>query len=111
MSFEIVYKEDYGHIITVKVEEFNLFTGVTSVVPIGDFSIKQILVEKPDKTVVELDATPVTDGTDGLMEATATLASNVFNQNGYYTFQGRLQSGTQKFTTTEFGYDVKVPIS
>ena len=111
MSFEIVFKEDYGHTVIILVEEFNEFTGVTSAVDISSFPTKVVIVRKPDKVIVELVANFVTDGTDGLLDTTVPLASNVFNQNGYYTFQARVQNTTQRFTSTTFGHDVKVPLS
>ena len=43
--------------------------------------------------------------------ATATQASNVFNQNGYYKFQARLVGATQQFTSSEFGHKIKVPLT
>lgn len=111
MSVEVVYKEDYGHEITVKIQEFNEFTGVTSVVPLAGFTTKIIIVERPNGTIKELDADLVTDGTDGLIYSVATEASNVFTVNGYYIFQARVQNASQRFTSTTFGHDVKVPLS
>ena len=110
MSFQVVFKEDYGHKIRMKIEEFNALTGETETANLSGFTTKTVVVEKPNGDIVALTADFVTDGTDGLIEATATQASNTFNLKGYYKFQAELSNASQSFTSTEFGHEIKNPL-
>lgn len=108
MPFITLVKTDYGHEVKVLVEEYDEVADTTTVVDLSGFTDKILIIKKPDGVVVTVTGVAITDGTDGWYQATISQALGIFDQVGYYEFQGLLRNTTQQFHTSKFGEDIDI---
>lgn len=93
-----IHKNDIGTLfkLTVKDED-------SSVVNLSSASTKEILIEKPDTTVLTKTASFTTDGTDGLIEYN-TISGDI-DTIGKYKIQGKvILSGSTWYTDIKTFY-------
>ncbi len=76
----------------------------SEIVPLDGATILQYIIVKPSKTVVVLNCTLVSDGTDGLMEFLTT--ASTLDEAGFYTLQGYIEVSTNKWHTDQIRFRV-----
>ncbi len=108
MSHTIIFKTDYGHTLDVEVNEYDELTGSSSPADLSLYTVKKIIIKKPDGTVVFLDAEiPSGIGFESHLEATTP--SGLLSAVGYYIGTVLLENELQQFHSSEFGFNVTLP--
>lgn len=110
MTIEVVYKNDYGYAIDILIQDYNWDTEAWEVKDISGFSTLEYIIEKPNGTVVTVEPSFKTDGTDGYLRYTTSSSSIIFNLKGAYQIVARLTSGSQQFTSTIYRVNINNPL-
>lgn len=111
MPVEVVYKNDYGYAIDIKIEEYNWDTEEWETKDISGFSGFTYKIEKPDGTIVSVTPQLKTDGTDGFLRFTTDANTVIFDQKGTYQIVALLEGGSQQFHSTVYRVDIDTPLS
>ena len=109
-NVEIVFNETYGYLLKVTIEEYNTTTEEWEAIDISGFSSTVIKIERADGTSKNEIATFFTDGTDGILVTTFSLADGIVNGVGTYKYQAILANATQLFKTTIERFTVDDPL-
>lgn len=110
MSRKFYIKQtDYGHTITFQCWQYDPVSKTESIIDVTTYNTADIIIEKPDGTIKEL--TNVSKLANGWVQGTAVEADKIFDQgNGRYKFEVRLNSTTQRFTSSVHEEYVDVPL-